>query len=199
MSTRIRLSKEERRERILTAAIAQFAARGFGGATTAVIATESGSNEALIFRHYGSKSELYIACVDAAWRRLAARCDELCVQQPAALHWRMPGRAFLEINRDAPATTTLWMRGIVERTGDDRIDEHLAARLGDIHTYITEHVERSRTAGGLTDDRDPATEAWTIMAVGMLGASLAPRGLITAEAFDAVLSTHRMWMTGSPL
>lgn len=155
-------------------------------------------NEALVFRHFGSKRRLYLACVDAAWERLQARCDELYEAQPVELHWRMPGRAFLELVRAEPDVARMWMRGLVETTGIGAIDEHLAELMTQVHAYVSAVVQRSADAGGLLEGRDPDTEAWTIVAIGLLGASLGTRGLVEEDAFDAVLAAHRTWVTGRP-
>lgn len=193
-----RLPAAERRVGILEAATRCFADRGFAGTTTASVAAESGINEALVFRHFGSKQELFLACVDAAWERLQARCEELYAEEPVERHWRMPGRAFLELVRGEPDIARMWMRGLVETTGNATIDEHLAALMTRVHAYVADVVQRSADAGGLLDGRDPETEAWTIVALGLLGASLGTRGLVERESFDAVLASHRAWVTGSP-
>lgn len=193
-----RLPAAERRAGIVRAATTCFADRGFAGTTTASVAAESQVNEALVFRHFGSKQRLYLACVDAAWERLQARCEELYETQPVELHWRMPGRAFLELVRAEPDVARMWMRGLVETTGIAAIDEHLAALMTQVHAYVSAVVRRSAEAGGLLEGRDPDTEAWTIVAIGLLGASLGTRGLVEQDAFDAVLASHRAWVTGSP-
>ena len=56
-----RLSFAEREALILEAAGRLFAERGFVGTTTRAIALESGVNEALLFRHFKNKEELYTA------------------------------------------------------------------------------------------------------------------------------------------
>ena len=68
----------------------------------------------------------------------------------------------------------------------------------EIHAFVAEHVQRSIDAGGLVAGRDAATEAWTIVALGLLGASLGTRGLVDQETFDDVLASHRAWATGEP-
>lgn len=49
------------RDRILAAARELFSAHGFKGTTTAAIARHAGVNEALIFRHFPAKKDLYSA------------------------------------------------------------------------------------------------------------------------------------------
>lgn len=53
---------EETRERILGAAREVIARKGKRGATTREISEVAGVNEATVFRHFGSKSALMIAC-----------------------------------------------------------------------------------------------------------------------------------------
>src|SRR6266850_3929345 len=59
-----RFSSADRREQILEVATGLFAQQGFQGTTTKVIAEKSGVTEALIFRHFPSKEELYWAVIE---------------------------------------------------------------------------------------------------------------------------------------
>ena len=59
-----RFSSADRREQILEVATVLFAQQGFRGTTTKVIAEKSGVTEALIFRHFPSKEELYWAVIE---------------------------------------------------------------------------------------------------------------------------------------
>lgn len=56
-----RLSFSERELRILDAAIELFSKNGFKGTTTRAIAQHAGVNEALLFRHFKNKEEMYCA------------------------------------------------------------------------------------------------------------------------------------------
>jgi TetR/AcrR family transcriptional regulator len=58
-----RLSAEERREAILDAAVVEFAALGFYGASTERIAANVGISQPYIFRLFGTKKELFLASV----------------------------------------------------------------------------------------------------------------------------------------
>lgn len=55
----MRLSAEDRRQHLLDAARDLFARQGFSGTTTREIAEKAGVNEALIFRHFPKKEDLY--------------------------------------------------------------------------------------------------------------------------------------------
>lgn len=71
---RVRLSSEERRARIIEAAAEIFLEVGLSGARTRVIAERAGITEAILYRHFASKEEIFDV---ALLQPLAAQLDEL--------------------------------------------------------------------------------------------------------------------------
>ena len=66
MMARSRAANRKRpstRTRILNAGLDLFAKKGFTGATTREISANAGVNEVTLFRHFGSKTELYAAVI----------------------------------------------------------------------------------------------------------------------------------------
>ncbi len=59
-----RMSGDERRDQILQASVELFSKRGFAGTTTKEIAKMAGVSEALVFRHFSTKDELYNAILE---------------------------------------------------------------------------------------------------------------------------------------
>ena len=59
-----RMAGEERRHQILHVAVSLFSNRGFRGTTTKEIAQAAGVSEAMVFRHFATKEELYAAILD---------------------------------------------------------------------------------------------------------------------------------------
>jgi len=59
-----RMAGEERRSQILAVAVSLFSERGFRGTTTKEIAQAAGVSEAMVFRHFATKKELYAAILD---------------------------------------------------------------------------------------------------------------------------------------
>ena len=59
-----RMSAEGRKLQILSVAVRLFSQRGFGGTTTKEIAQAAGVSEAMVFRHFATKQELYSAILD---------------------------------------------------------------------------------------------------------------------------------------
>jgi len=58
------MAGEERRLQILRVAMRLFSQRGFVGTTTKEIALAAGVSEAMVFRHFATKEELYSAILD---------------------------------------------------------------------------------------------------------------------------------------
>lgn len=63
-STSGRMPGDERRLQILRVAVSLFSQRGFRGTTTKEIAAAAGVSEAMVFRHFATKEELYAAILD---------------------------------------------------------------------------------------------------------------------------------------
>jgi TetR/AcrR family transcriptional regulator len=84
----IRLSAGKRREQLIQVAVDLFSRKGFKGTTTREIAAAAGVTEAIIFRHFATKEQLYTAIID---RRLNA---------PDAADWIAGFRAAMDRDDD---------------------------------------------------------------------------------------------------
>src|SRR5579871_3017659 len=60
-----RMHSDERRRQLLRVAVDSFARSGFGGTKTKDIAAAAGVSEAILFRHFATKEDLYHAILDA--------------------------------------------------------------------------------------------------------------------------------------
>jgi TetR/AcrR family transcriptional regulator len=60
----VRLSALDRRQQLVSVAIDLFSQKGFSGTTTREIAAAAGVTEAIIFRHFKTKEQLYTAIID---------------------------------------------------------------------------------------------------------------------------------------
>lgn len=61
---------EQRKAQVLDAAIAVLAKRGIAGATTRQIARAAGVKEPIVYRAFGSKSRLVVACLEESAGRV---------------------------------------------------------------------------------------------------------------------------------
>jgi AcrR family transcriptional regulator len=67
---RRRMRAEERREAVLRVAVAEFARTGLHGTSTEKIAAGADISHPYLFRLFGTKKELFLACLDRCHERL---------------------------------------------------------------------------------------------------------------------------------
>src|SRR5580658_7172190 len=82
------MSGEDRRRQLIEVAVDLFSRKGFGGTTTREIAAAAGVTEAIIFRHFATKHDLYQAILDT-------RCNS-----PEAQTWFAETQHFMDNNDD---------------------------------------------------------------------------------------------------
>jgi AcrR family transcriptional regulator len=71
-TTRQRMTAGERREAVLTAAVAEFAARGLDGTSTEDVARSAGISQPYLFRLFPTKKALFLALVGRCFQQVAA-------------------------------------------------------------------------------------------------------------------------------
>jgi AcrR family transcriptional regulator len=64
-----RADEDGTRDRILAVALQEFSRHGLAGARIDAIAAESGLNKGMIYYHFGSKEDLYVAALEESYRR----------------------------------------------------------------------------------------------------------------------------------
>src|SRR5688572_16369040 len=69
------------RDQILAAAAQAFGERGYDGTSTRAIADSAGMKVPLLFYHFKTKADLYIAAVQDQFRRLTRRLDSALAEQ----------------------------------------------------------------------------------------------------------------------
>src|SRR5262245_66646470 len=96
--------RHDRRHDILAAAMELFAKKGFRGTTTRDLATHAEINEAIIFRHFKTKEELYSAILEyKAGENREARIEEfqrLSEENNDEKFFQTVGRTLLEKHED---------------------------------------------------------------------------------------------------
>jgi len=196
--TTARLSAPERRQAVLDAACRIFSEGSYRGTTTAEIARESGVSEPILYRHFASKRELYLACLETAWNDTRARWDERVAAEPDPGRW-IPAIAVEAFEvRSCPAVLAdLWVQALSVSTEDTVIGAALSAQMREVHDYVAGLIRRSQAAGGVVDARDPEAEAWIFVSVGLLR-TVAGRlgGLLGAGDLERIRSSRSQWMLG---
>jgi AcrR family transcriptional regulator len=195
MTPTTRLPAAERRLALVEAALRVFCAGSYAGATTAEIARQAGVSEPIVYRHFGSKRDLYVACLDEAWRRIRTRIEEEIETRGAAEGWRAMGpKTMREMKVLVPS---LWMQAITEAGEDAEIRRYVRGHMREVHDFFADILRRVQAEGGIHPDRNPEVEAWAFVA-GSLLVSIADRlgGPLGPEDFDAIKRERLRWLTG---
>jgi AcrR family transcriptional regulator len=196
--TAARLSAPERRQAVLDTACRIFSEGSYRGTTTAEIARESGVSEPILYRHFASKRELYLACLDAAWVDTRARWDEAVAAEPDPARW-IPAiaSAAFEVRSSPAVLADLWVQALSVANDDPAINAALSAQMREVHDYVAELIHRSQAAGGVVAARDAAAEAWIFVSVGLLR-TLSGRldGLLAPDDLGRIRASRAEWMCG---
>src|ERR1700688_4109406 len=79
-----RMHADDRHRQLLRSAIDCFARNGFGGTKTKDIAAAAGVSEAILFRHFATKEDLYHAILDMKKDKKPANSSKRVVEECAA-------------------------------------------------------------------------------------------------------------------
>lgn len=196
--TAARLSAPERRQAVLDTACRIFSDGSYRGTTTAEIARESGVSEPILYRHFASKRELYLACLDAAWVDTRDRWDERVAAEPDPARW-IPAIAVASFEpcKSRAVLADLWVQALSVANDDPEIGAALAAQMREVHDYVADLIRRSQAAGGVVAARDAEAEAWIFVSVGLLR-TVAGRlgGLLGDGDLDRIRASRAEWMLG---
>jgi len=117
--------------KILSAALAEFADRGFDGARVDRIAAVAGVNKAMLYYHFGSKQDLYRAVLHDMLGRLGDTLEAIAARdRPAGDRLAAFIDTFVRMGLSQPRVAPILLREVVE--GNVRLDAstvHLIVRL----------------------------------------------------------------------
>jgi AcrR family transcriptional regulator len=192
-AVRPRLSAELRRAAVLDTACAVFFRKSYRGATTAEIAREAGITEPILYRHFGSKRDLYLACLEEAQRQFREFSEEAIEKDPhgclgAIADAYMAKRSRLRL-------VDLWIQALTEASEDEVIAKAVRAQVRDIHEFFADVIRRGQAGGVVNPDRDPVAEAWIFIAGGLLATMDHRLGGLLGGDLDRVRASRRTWMT----
>ena len=194
-----RLSGPERRQAVVETACRVFAKSSYRGSTTAQIARETGVTEPVLYRHFASKRELYVACLDAVWERVHALWVEAVDEEQEPSNWlRAIGKAYLEERGAARIVMVdLWIQALTEAADDLEIRRALRSQVREVHRFVADLIRRAQAAGGIVMQRDADAEAWIFISLGLLSTIDRRLGSLVGDEFQHIVDSRRTWMTGT--
>lgn len=195
--TRGRMSAEERRAALLETACQVFSKRSYHRATTAEIARGARVTEPILYRHFTSKRDLYLACLDAAWAECRAMWERAVAGEPDPTLWvGAMARCYLMAKDKKGLVANLWIQALTEGNDDPEIRRHVRRHMREVHQFVADVIRRGQEAGGIIEDRDADAEAWVFIAIGLLHTVDRRLGGLVEDDVPKIFASRRQWMTG---
>jgi TetR/AcrR family transcriptional regulator len=182
---------------VLEAASVIFSRGTYRSTTTAEIAKHAGVTEPVLYRHFPSKRDLYLACLEEAWLDTRKLWDAVVADEPDPALWLTAmGRAYLAAKDRRGQLAHLWLQSLTEVSDDPEVRKFVRRQLQTVHRYVADVMRRSQEAGGILPARDPEVEAWVFISLGLLGTVGRRLGGVVGDDFPRIMAARREWMTG---
>jgi AcrR family transcriptional regulator len=193
-----RLPAAERRRALIETAVKVFAAGSYRGVTTAEIARAAGVSEPILYRHFASKRELFLAAVEHVWCDVRAKWEEIAGEgaDPSAWVSRI-GKANVSLTGSKFVLAELWVQALTEAGEDAELKKYLRKHLREVHDFIAGKLADAQAAGGIAAGRDPGAEAWIMLTGGLVGVIGRRVGLLDGDDFARIRAARLEWLTGT--
>ena len=152
-----RMTGGARREQILQSAVSLFSRRGFNGTTTKEIARGAGVSEAMVFRHFSTKSELYDAILgDKAyhdgirfpWEENPVLRQAIINKDDYSVFFNLALNALTKQQADENFMRLLFYSALEEHELADRFFNEFVARL---YEFIGDYVKTRQQDGAMRE------------------------------------------------
>jgi AcrR family transcriptional regulator len=190
--TKQRLTAEARRQAVLDTACRVFSRSSFRGATMAEIAGEAGISEPILYRHFGSKRDLYLACLDEAWASFRAGSERAIAEDPERCLGAIAD-AYMAKDKRA-RLIDLWIQALTVSGEDKVIAVALRRQVREVHDFFAEVIRDGQRRGTVHPDRDAVAEAWLFVAGGLLATMDSRLGGVLGDDLQRVRTERRRWM-----
>jgi AcrR family transcriptional regulator len=191
-----RLTAEARRQGVLDTACRVFSRSSYRGATTAEIAREAGISEPILYRHFGSKRDLYLACLDEAWASFRGICEEAVAGNPEQCLGAISD-AYMARGKKL-RVIDLWIQALNEASEDRVIAAAVRKQIREVHDFFADVIRDGQKRGVIHPERDPVAEAWIFVAGGLLATIDSRLGGLLGDDLARVRASRRAWMMRDP-
>jgi AcrR family transcriptional regulator len=194
VGTRPRLAATERRADLLACASRTFAEGSYRGTTTAEIARAAGVTEPILYRHFDSKRDLYLACLAESWTGVRTLWEDALAGEPDPSQWLFVLGSAFRASPKRVVIQNLWMQAIAEATEDRPIRTYMQAHMKEVQAFVADVIRRSQQAGGIPADRDADAEAWIFLAIAFLSAMSRFLGGLVEDDVERIIQARRSWL-----
>jgi AcrR family transcriptional regulator len=190
-----RMAAAGRRAHLLETAARVFVEGSYRGTTTAEIARAAGISEPIIYRHFSSKRDLYLATLDyvweqarTGWEQAVAEASDACAAVEAI------SKGHVSVRSAKLQLAELWVQALGEASEDPELRKALRKHMREVHDFLAGLVRDGQAAGVIVAERDADAEAWIMLAGGILGMVGRRVGLLDDEELQAIRAARLTWL-----
>ena len=188
-----RLKAPQRKEQLLDVATKLFAKHGYEATTTAAIAEAAGVTEPILYRHFASKQELFVAIVREVSNETMEHWQELVsgTEDPETQIRRIAEEFPRHIAQLGDQYHVL--HGALATLGNDRkVRAVMKEHYVQIERFFMKVIQGGQRSGVFRKDLDPQVPAWQLIMTGigyaMIALNLAPfEDHVIHGAIDSIL------------
>lgn len=172
-----RLPAAERRSQLLGVAAKIFAERGYSRATTAELARAAGVTEPIIYRHFSSKKDMFIALIEQTGEdTIRTWQEQLAETEDPAQRLRILFGANPMVTNRGRGVYRIIVQAMTE-IDDEQILEALQHHMQALQAFLSNEVRRAQDAGHVSKRFSPDVTAWILIHLGLGYGVLAPVGV----------------------
>ena len=147
-ATATRMAAPGRREHLLETAARVFTEGSYRGTTTAEIARAAGISEPIIYRHFASKRDLYIATIEHVWEKARAGWEQAVeASTDACAAVEAIHKGHVSVRSAKLQLAELWVQALSEASEDPELKKHLRRHMREVHDFLAD-LDPSRSSAG---------------------------------------------------
>jgi AcrR family transcriptional regulator len=192
-----RMAAADRRRHLVETAIRLFTEGSYRGTTTAEIARAAGVSEPILYRHFASKRDLYLAGLEhvwaktrEVWERALEEASDACAAVEAI------GKGHVSVRSPKLQLAELWVQALGEASEDSELRRHLRSHMREVHDFVADLIRRGQAQGAIAAERDPDSEAWIMLAGGILGMVGRRVGVLDDKELASIRAARLAWLRG---
>ncbi|HUJ56762.1 MAG TPA: TetR/AcrR family transcriptional regulator [Gaiellaceae bacterium] len=194
-ATATRMPAAERRRHLVETAIRLFTEGSYRGTTTAEIARAAGVSEPILYRHFASKRDLYLAALEHVWEKTRGSWEKSLEDSPdACAAVEAIGKGHVSVRSAKLQLAELWVQALGEASEDPDLRRHVRRHMREVHEFVAGLIRRGQAQGAISSERDPDAEAWIMLAGGILGMVGRRVGLLDDAELAAIRAARLAWL-----
>ena len=190
-----RMAASGRRQHLLETAARVFVEGSYRGTTTAEIARAAGISEPIIYRHFASKRDLYLATLEYVWEKARAGWEQTIADSAdACVAVEAIGKGQHSVRSAKLQLAELWVQALSEASEDPELRKHLRRHMREVHDFVAGLIRNGQAEGAIVAERDADAEAWIMLAGGILGMVGRRVGLLDDDELQAIRTARLSWL-----